>query len=121
MTDLTVLSVEEIDNVTSLLKIGNFVNICNIFHFIDNPIYSNLWSYLRLNIMFNFIVFALQILKHSRLLNYIIRKLFPFHISIPININFIEEISQIAHQSILSIGEINLPKFKMFPCNCNKL
>lgn len=71
--------------------------------------------------MLYFISFTLQVLEHSGLFNNIVGELVPFHVPIPIDINFIEQKCQVPHERNFPIGDVILPKLKMLLGNHNKL
>lgn len=54
--------------------------------------------------MLDFIIFAFQILENSGFLYNIVGEFLPLHISISVDVDLIEEIGEIANQSVLTIG-----------------
>ena len=71
--------------------------------------------------MLYFIRLALQVLEHCRFFDNVVSELVPLHIPIPIDIDFVEEEGQIAHQGNLSIRDIILPEFQVFFGDDNEL
>lgn len=71
--------------------------------------------------MLYLIIFIFKVLENCGLLNNIVSKLLPFHVSVPVNIDLVEEVGKIADQSFLTVRQLDLPKLEVFTCNSNKL
>lgn len=54
--------------------------------------------------MFDLVIFSFEIFEYSSFFDDIISKFFPFHISIAIDIDLIEQIGQVSHKPCLSVG-----------------
>lgn len=67
-------------------------------------------GYFRFDVVLDLIIFGFQVLENSGLLNDVIGKFLPLHISISVDVDLIEEVSQVPNKSSLSIGEFNLPE-----------
>lgn len=87
----------------------------------DTAVYLDLGGYFRLDILFDLVIFAFQIFKDCGLLDDVVGEFLPFHVSISIYIDLVKQISQIAYQPHLSVGQIDLPETQMFGCDCDEL
>lgn len=105
----------------SLLKKGHFIDIFNIlgllYDAIDFSLRFNVWFY----ILLDFLWFTFQVFEDCGFFNNIIGKLFPFHISVSIDINFIKELGQKSFKGLVSIGHLGLPEFEVPFGDRNKL
>lgn len=118
---LTCLRRNESNHIRRFLIIGNLIDIRQILHFSNQRIHPQLRRPFSFDIMLDLIIFALEILQHSRLFDYIIGKFLPFHISIPIDIYFPKERCEISHQSCLAVRQVDLPELEMTTCDSDKL
>jgi hypothetical protein len=71
--------------------------------------------------MLDLVIFAFEIFQDCRLLDNIISKLVPFHVSVAVDVNLLEEIGEIANKPSLSIRKLYLPKFEVFSSDIDKL
>lgn len=65
---------------------------------------SNFGGDFRFDVMFDLIVFAFKVLEHCSFFDNIVGKLIPLHISVPIDVDLIEEIGQISYEAGLAVG-----------------
>ncbi len=71
--------------------------------------------------MFDLICFGFEIFEDSGLFDDIIGELLPFHIAISVDVNFIEQVSQVSNKRDVPVGGIDLPEFEVFFGDHNKL
>jgi hypothetical protein len=112
---------KERDFVGSFLKVGDFIDFRNVLQLLNGRVDLDLDRQIAFNIMFNLISFGLEILQYSSFFNDVIGKLFPLHIAITIDIDLIEQVSQVPDKGNITIGGIDLPELEMFFGDDNEL
>lgn len=87
-----IMNVHKENFTWALFKQCNFLYVINIFCFMNESINFEFRLQLRFYVSFNFLWFAFQILQYNSFLNYVISKLFPFHVSVSIDIDFVKKL-----------------------------
>lgn len=71
--------------------------------------------------MLNLIIFSLQVFQHRCLLDDVVGKFLPLHVSVPVYVNLVEEVGKVSHQAGLSIRKLDLPEPEMLGGNGDEL
>ena len=92
---LTVVCVEEVNDVAGLLVVGNFVEVRDVLHLVDRGVDFDLGDCLRLDVVLDLIVFAFEVFEHCGLLDDVVGELLPLHVPVPVDVDLVEEVGEV--------------------------
>lgn len=115
------LETHEPNFVRALFIEGYFIKIFNVLALLYGAINFDFGLDFRLDVMLDLIGFTLEIFEDGGFLDDVVGELVPLHIIIAIDIDFIEEEGEVAHEGDLAVGDIVLPELEVLFGNYDEL